>query len=163
MRLIDRYVLRELTTPVLLGITLYTFVMFMNELFIVARLAFTEGLPMLVLGEILALQLPRILLLTIPMGLLLGVLIGLGRLSADGELTALRAAGISYLRLAGPVLVAGVGGCLAGLPLYHFIAPGVHSREEAIKARYAVHGDLNREIRPRVFYDAVPGFVLFAD
>ena len=162
MKILDRYVLREMAGPILLGIGLYTFVLFMNEMFLVARLAFQQNLPLVTLGEILALQLPRILLLTIPMGLLLGVLIALGRMSGDGEITALRAAGISYLRLGRSVLTAGAAGCLIGLVLYNFLAPGVHAREDRLRREQGAQADLNEEIRPGVFYDAIPGFVLFA-
>src|SRR5262245_6812384 len=163
MKLLDRYVLRELGPPVLLGIGLYSFVLLMNEFFLIARLAIQKGLPAGVLAETLALQLPRILLLTIPMGLLLGVLMALGRLSADGEVTAMRAAGISYLRLAVPVLTVGLTGFLVAAILYNFFTPRLHAEEERLKDQYAVRSDLNREIRPGVFYDAIPGFVLFAE
>ncbi len=102
MKILDRYLFREVFRPTLLGIGLYTFVLLMNNFFLVARLAIQRNLSAGAILEVIALQMPRIALLTIPMGILLGVLIGLGRLSADSEVVALRASGVqsrSLLRL----------------------------------------------------------------
>ena len=49
--------------------------------------------------------LPQALALTIPMALLIGLLVGLGRLSADREFVVMMACGISPYRLLQPVLV----------------------------------------------------------
>ena len=55
--------------------------------------------------RVLALSLPHIVVLTLPISFLLGLLIGFGRLSADSELIALRAAGVDLLRLYRPIAV----------------------------------------------------------
>src|SRR5437764_8416339 len=52
-----------------------------------------------------ALTLPPVLPLTIPFGVLVGILIGLGRMAADGEITAMRAAGVSSRKVILPVLI----------------------------------------------------------
>ncbi len=58
----------------------------------------------------------RVLPLTIPFGVLVGILIGLGRLSSDGEIIAMRAAGVSSRKVIAPVLLfAALGTALAGL------------------------------------------------
>src|SRR5204862_3547242 len=64
--------------------------------------------------ELFALALPGVLPYTIPFGVLVCILIGLGRMASDGEITAMRAAGVSSRRVIGPVLLfaaigAGVG------------------------------------------------------
>ncbi len=62
--------------------------------------------------------------LTIPFGVLVGILIGLGRLSSDGEIIAMRAAGVSSRKVIAPVLFfAALGVALAGL---RFAAPYAH-------------------------------------
>lgn len=65
--------------------------------------------------RLVALIFPFALSLALPMGLLTGVLLTLGRLSADSEITAMRAAGISVMRVSRPVLLLGVLGACAGL------------------------------------------------
>ena len=49
----------------------------------------------------------------LPMGVLTGVLLTLGRLSADSEITAMRAAGLSVTRIARPVVLLGLAGAAA--------------------------------------------------
>ena len=59
-------------------------------------------------ARLVGLLLPFAISYALPMGILTGVLLTLGRLSADSEITAMRAAGISVVRLARPVFVLGI-------------------------------------------------------
>src|SRR5512142_1252277 len=52
-----------------------------------------------------ALTLPPVLPMTIPFGVLVGILIGLGRMASDGEIVAMRAAGVSSRKVILPVLL----------------------------------------------------------
>jgi lipopolysaccharide export system permease protein len=58
--------------------------------------------------RLVGLLLPFAISYALPMGILTGVLLTLGRLSADSEITAMRAAGISVFRLSRPVFVLGI-------------------------------------------------------
>ena len=93
LRRIDRYVLRELTGPTVLGFSLYTFILLMNAFFLLAQNAISKNLGWSLIGRLFVLELPNLLVLTIPMSVLLGVLIGIGRLSSDSEWIALQSAG----------------------------------------------------------------------
>ena len=55
--------------------------------------------------QLFALAMPPVLPLTIPFGVLVGILIGLGRMARDGEITAMRAAGVSSRKVIAPVLL----------------------------------------------------------
>jgi lipopolysaccharide export system permease protein len=66
--------------------------------------------------RLVGLLLPFAISYALPMGILTGVLLTLGRLSADSEITAMRAAGISVSRLSRPVFV--LGACCAIAALY---------------------------------------------
>src|SRR5512139_1018161 len=107
---ISRYTFKEVFFPTLLGLMIYTFDLLMNAIFNVAEFAIKKNLPLGAVGKLLALSLPQFLTLTIPMSVLLGTLIGVGRLSADSEIIALRACGISYRRILMPILALGVLG-----------------------------------------------------
>src|SRR5262249_33838483 len=130
---VDRYIFSELVRPSLLGLAFYTFVLMMNQLFLVIRQALQQDAPILLVLQLLALALPKILVMTLPMALLLGTLVGMGRLSSDSEITALRAAGVSYFRMARPVLAVGLIGTLASLLLYNLAVPGTNRRIEALR------------------------------
>jgi len=93
MRIFTRYILREVTSYALLGGVLFTFVLFMNHI--------NEILDLLVRGasfadvlRIFGDMLPNTLTVTIPTAILAGILLGLSRLAADSEVTAMRACGI---------------------------------------------------------------------
>src|SRR5262245_58027399 len=104
-----RYVLKEILSPTFLGLLVYVLVFLMNALF---ELAIKKEMSIKVVLRLLYYLLPRVLELTLPMALLLGILIGVGRLSAESELVALRASGVSYRRVLLPVLVL-AGACWA--------------------------------------------------
>src|SRR3954454_17919574 len=104
MRILGRYIFREILTSALLGTGLATsviFLQFVGKLFEV--LVRSSARPD-VIAYLLLLALPQVLPYTVPFGVLVCILIGLGRLSADGEITALRAAGIPSRRVIAPVM-----------------------------------------------------------
>lgn len=103
MNRIDRYVLGEVTSPTLVAVLAYTGLMLVRGLFQFADLVLQSGNPGRDLLFVLGFSLPHIVVLTIPVAMLLGVLVGIGRLSADSELIALRASGVDILRLYRPV------------------------------------------------------------
>jgi hypothetical protein len=97
VRIFTRYILREVTGYALLGGVLFTFILYTRDLLPLMEL-FVRGVasPADVVHLIL-LVLPTFLTLTIPMAVLIGILLGLSRLAADSEITAMRASGVGIL------------------------------------------------------------------
>src|SRR4029077_3598155 len=117
MRLISRSVLREIWPPFLLGFLAYTFVLLIRTVYFLADFFVRRSAT---LGEVVwlvVLSLPWIVVLTLPMAFLLGVLIGIGRLSGDSEVIALRACGVGPGAIARPALLAAAG---LGLVVFAF-------------------------------------------
>lgn len=108
MKLLDRYLLRELTGPFLLGLFIFTILLFLNQLILLAEMVINKGLPAVTVGRLLLAILPSFLSLTIPMAVLLGSVVAFGRLSADNEVVALTSQGISLWRLSLPVIAFGM-------------------------------------------------------
>jgi len=104
-RLLDRYILRETTGPLVLGLLVFTFLALMQELFQYAEMIIGRNVETSVALWLLAYSLPHIVVLTIPMAFLFAILIGTGRLAADSELVAMRAAGISLWSVYRPILL----------------------------------------------------------
>jgi lipopolysaccharide export system permease protein len=94
------------------------------------------------------------------MGMLTGVLLTLGRMSADSEITAMRAAGISLSRLARPVLLLGVLGFLLGLYVNFTAMPQARLQYQRELAD-AVRVNPLRFIVPRTFIRDFPGYVVY--
>jgi LPS export ABC transporter permease LptF/LPS export ABC transporter permease LptG len=157
-RLIDRYVLREVVPPFLLGLLLVTFVLLMNQVLLLADLFIDKGVPVLQALRLLGLLVPSLLVFALPMAVLMGILGGLARLSADSEIVAFRSLGIGPRRLARPVLLFGLGGFLLTLPLALYFAPRannvwVRSMTESVLARVRL------KVEPLEFNETLPGMV----
>jgi lipopolysaccharide export system permease protein len=106
---LDRYVLSELVKPFLFGVGIFSAIgLAAGVLFDLLRQITNIQLPLTLALQILGLQLPYFMTLAFPMAVLLACLQCFARLSGDGELTALRACGVSFYRLMVPVLLFGL-------------------------------------------------------
>src|SRR5690349_14573957 len=94
MRILSRYILREVLWHALIGTGIFTFVLFMGRVGQILELVVRNSAPLPSVAQLIFLALPAALTVTIPMGVLVGILIGLSRLAADSEVTAMRANGI---------------------------------------------------------------------
>src|SRR6202043_1992745 len=100
MKLIDRFVSRELVVKVLFAILVLSLVLVVGNIFRkLLPLLVNHDVPMEYLLTFIAYVLPFSLIFTIPWGLLTAILLVFGRLSADNELIALRANGVSVTRV----------------------------------------------------------------
>ncbi|HXV62171.1 MAG TPA: LptF/LptG family permease [Vicinamibacteria bacterium] len=162
MRILDRYVLREVTPSFLLGIGVFTFVLMLNEILRFAQSLVTQSATF---GETLGIflnLLPSVLCLTIPMGFLLGVLIALGRLAADSEIVAMRASGVSLYRLLVPITLAAASAWLLTSHLIIAVLPDSNQRVRQLIFQ-VMTSQAGTEIRPRVFYDRLfPNYMFLA-
>ncbi len=106
LRLLGRYIFREILASAVLGTLLATFILYLRQVDPIFELLVksTPANAHLVL-QLFLLSIPGVLPFTIPFGVLVGILIGLGRLAADGEITAMRAAGVSSRKVIAPVLL----------------------------------------------------------
>jgi lipopolysaccharide export system permease protein len=120
---LDRYFLRELTSPFLFGVSLFTFFLFLDRIYQLTDLVVTKGVPFHLVLQLLVYMLPAFLTNTLPMALLVAVLLAGGRLSADLEIVACKAAGLSLWRLFLPVAVAALAVTLVSSALTLIIAP----------------------------------------
>src|SRR6202453_5406245 len=103
MRLLDKYIGREVASHSLLGLAVFTFVFFVPQLVRLMDLVVRHSGGVGTVSLIFLCSLTPVLAFTVPMAVLVGVLIGLGRLSADSEIVALHASGISLRRLLLPI------------------------------------------------------------
>lgn len=160
MRLFTRYILREILGYALLGGLLFTFVLLMRYLLPLLEL-FVRGIASpLDLLKLLGYLLPNFLTLTLPMAVLIGVLLGLSRLAADSEITAMRASGVGVLDFLRTTSVLGVLCWVLGLANTLYVAPHATAAllqyEEQSKTAQAT-----LEVQPRVFYEDLKNYVLY--
>jgi LPS export ABC transporter permease LptG/LPS export ABC transporter permease LptF len=150
MRILSRYIFREIFSSALLGTFLATAIIFLQRagtLFEVVVRSSTNWETMLYL---FLLALPQVLPLTIPFGVLIGILIGLGRLSSDGEITAMRAAGVPSRTVLYPVLLFAVlATCLAGFASIRLTPWALRETFQLLNKLLASR--VTVDIQPRVF------------
>ena len=115
MRILNRYVISSFMFAFLMAILILTFAMtganLVNVLDFVSR-----GIPLSVFGTYILYMLPRILTFTVPWAVMVAVMLVFGRMSADSEITAMRACGISILQIVSPLLLITMG--LTALCIY---------------------------------------------
>ena len=159
-RLIDRYVLKEISGAAMLGLLVYTAIFIVNNFFKLADGWVKGTLSLLDVGRLLVYYVPSVLAMTIPMSVLLGVLIGFSRLSADAEITALRTTGVSYFRMLKPTLVLVFLAWAFTSVVYLRVVPWANTKASDLQQAAGRRHDLNREVRPGTWtplMESVPG------
>jgi len=99
VKTLDRYLLRMIPLPFLGSLAVFTLILLLDQIVKLLDLVLKKGVALPVVLKILLYSLPFILALTIPMAVLVGTLLVFGRLTADLEILALKAAGISLRRI----------------------------------------------------------------
>src|SRR3954464_15700945 len=108
MRIFDRYVVREVALPLLLSLALLTFLATIQPFLKQAYPIIARGVDGWIIVKVVVFLLPQALSISIPMAVLLGLLIALGRLSADREFVAMQACGVSVYQLLRPLIAIAV-------------------------------------------------------
>lgn len=165
LRLIDRYVLREIIPYMFLALVLLTAIIFIHqasrfsELLVVAS---RSGLPMEGLWRVMSALVPGILVFTVPIALLMGILVGQGRLSGDGEIVALGAGGVSRFHILRPVVALALVATLVMLYLtFNLLPRAVHDLKDLKVNQATLFHGLTTQIKPRVFEESIPKMVLY--
>lgn len=160
MRTLDRYVIRETVMPFLLALAVLTFLFAISPMMDRAQLLLTAGAPARTIVYLLINLLPQALGITLPMALLIGLLMALGRLSADRESVAFLACGVSLWRLLRPAIGLSVVVGLATLwVMIEGIPQGNRTFQQGIASLVAEKSAA--DIKPGVFYEGFPGKVLY--
>lgn len=160
MRILTRYILSEVLSHAAIGVVVFTFVIFTRDLGRILELVVRNSAPLPSVAEIFFLTVPTALTVTIPMGVLVGILIGLSRLAADSEVTAMRASGLgvsNFVRVLSIfVVIAWALALFNNLVLAPKSAAALGRLQDKLKSSQA-----SFEIQPRVFYENFQNLVLY--
>lgn len=170
MRILRRYILREVLSHAAIGVTLFTFVIFMvmkhptfpgqTLLGWALEVMVRSTAPLPALAEAFSLALPQALAFSIPMGVLVGILIGISRLAADSEVTAMRASGIGAGLFLRAIAIFVVAAWLLALVNNLWVAPS--STAAAIRLQDQLKStQAPFEVQPRVFHEDFKNCVLY--
>ena len=155
-----RYLLVELLVPFFVSLLVLTLVLLLAKTMQYMRLFFASGAVLVDFGKLLLYSLPYFLAFTMSMATLLSVLLAFARLSHDNEITAMKAAGISFYQMIPPV--ATLVGCawLVSFGLTLFVLPGGQSALERHLLEMA-QSRVQLGLKERVFNDQIDGLVFF--
>ena len=160
LRIIDRYILREIIPPFMLGLLVFTFLLMIPPIMEVAEELIAKGVDSVTIMRLMVTLIPQGLGLTIPIALLLGVLMGLGRLSSDREWVAIQACGVSLYRMLYPVVLLAVLASLATAYILIVALPDANQAYREITFRVLANR-AEGEVKPRVFDEYFSRVVLY--
>ncbi len=162
MRIFTRYILKEVLSHGLIGAAVFTFVIFMRDVTRILELVVRNSAPVPSVAELFFLTLPTAFKFTIPTGVLVGILIGLSRMAADSEVTAMRASGVSVRTFLKVVSIFGFGAWLIAL----FNTTVIEPRSAAALAslqKSLISSQISFDVQPRVFYEQFKNYVLYVE
>lgn len=124
MKILDRYILRQIIEMFLMGVFIFTSIIFASDTFItlIKQIAL-YGIPFKVALMIIILNLPYVFVTTIPMGVLLATVMTLNKLSLASEITVMRSCGIGINRIAKPIFIFAAIMCVASFIINETIVP----------------------------------------
>jgi len=99
LKIIDRYILREVISSFLFGAFTFLSIFLVDILMELIDYIISKGIPVDTTIKLFLYALPAVLVLVIPMALLFSVLIALSRLTSDNEIIAMKAGGIHFYRI----------------------------------------------------------------
>jgi lipopolysaccharide export system permease protein len=161
-RIINFYILREILSLFLLGLAVFTLILLMGRLIKLTDMVLSRGVPLEDVAWMIAYLMPSFLVFTLPMAFLLAVLMAFGRLSADNEITVMKAGGISLVQLLPPVLASAAVVTLLGLVISIYGVPWGNSsfKRQSFKV---LKQNVTATVREKVFWDEMPGIVLYTE
>src|SRR5258707_9516269 len=149
MRILTRYILREVTSHALIGAAIFTFVLFTRDLGRILELVVRNSAPVPSVAELFFYTVPVALIYPIPMGVLIGILIGLSRLAADSEITAMRASGIGVWTFLRIISIFAVTAWLLAMANSLYVAPLSQAALGRLQERLK-SSQVSFEVQPRV-------------
>ncbi len=159
---IHRYIIREVLSPTLLCIVIFTMVMAMGQAYKLIGLILDKGVSPIDIMVLLVTLLPTFFSISLPLAFLMGIMIGLGRMSADSETVALKAAGVGLAKLSMPVFALALVFSLLTAATNLWIKPWGHRAFET-KSFEIVRQKATIGLQPRIFMNPFNNLTLYAN
>ena len=160
MRILTRYILKEVLSYAFLGGVLFTFVLVMPNLPNLMELIVRNSASMGVIAKIFLLMLPNMLTVTIPMAVLVGILLGLSRLASDSEITAMRASGIGVWTFVAVVSIVAIAGLGVDMANTLYFSPKASVAIRNLESEL-LNAQASYEVQPRVFNEEFKNYVFY--
>ena len=157
MFILWKYIVKEHISPFFFGLGILTMVFLLNLIFRDLGRILSRGLSVGVILEFFALNLAWILALAIPMAVLIATLMAFGRLSGDGEITAMKAGGVSIPFIITPVLILAIVMAFFLVWFNNNVLPDANFRTKLLWSDIA-HKRPTLRLEPGVVYKDIEGY-----
>ncbi len=161
-KIISRYIFREIAFPFFLILFVLTFVLLMGRILQIMDLMVNKGISVWDIMHLVMLIMPSFLMFTIPIALLVSILIAMGTFSADNEITALKAAGVSLLQIYYPVAVASLLTFVCTMVIGYYLVPQSNFATKKLLFELAAQ-NASIGIKEKVFNSDFKDLLLYAD
>jgi len=162
MTLLDRATLKEMAAAFGLGLMVFTFVLLTNKILRLVELIVNKGVGIWTVLQLFLYILPYSLVVTIPMSVLLATLATFTRRCADGEILALRGAGLSLTRLTRPAVWFGLAASAVTLLITIWILPFSNQAFKNLVFQMA-HQQATVGLQEGVFNSEFEGLILYVE
>ncbi|MCU0652118.1 MAG: LptF/LptG family permease [Candidatus Omnitrophica bacterium] len=160
MRILRNYFLKEFIAPLLMGLTVLTFIMILGNLVQITNLIINKGVDIISVSKLFLFMIPFLLTYTLPISALAATLLSLGRLSSDNEIIAIRASGINIFRLIIPQLVVGLVLSLVLVIFNDQVIPYAHFASRKTLLEVGIKNP-TAALEPGVFINSFQKYILF--
>lgn len=161
MKLLHRYVFLETLLATVAALLIFVFVLLIgNAIKDIVGLLASNYLPVSAFLKLLLLMVPYALVFALPISLLCGTLIAVGRLSAQKEITAMKASGISLLTISKPIFLIAFIGSIVCLYINFYYAPKTRTEYKESKAKILFQDPL-KFLKPKTFINQFPGYTIY--
>ena len=161
MKTIDRYLLSEMVSPFLFGLSIFGSLWMANLLIKMVNLFVTKGVSLMAVVEIFLYSTPAIVVTTLPMATLLAGLLSLGRMNSDSEIIAMKACGIGFGRIVIPLLFIGIGISFVAVAFNEYVVPEANTRRQRVFINEVVLKKPLPKVAKDIFFDGGDEFRLF--
>ncbi|PKN38412.1 MAG: LPS export ABC transporter permease LptF [Deltaproteobacteria bacterium HGW-Deltaproteobacteria-2] len=161
-KIINRYIFKEIAFPFIIILLVLTFVLLMGKIMQIMDLVINKGVSAFSIAKIIVFLLPSFMLFTIPIALLIAILIAMGRLSADNEITAIKTSGISLMQIFYPVAIASLITFVLAVFISYFLVPQSNFATKRLLFNIAQQ-NASIGIKEKVFNSDFKDFLIYAE
>lgn len=158
---INRYILSEISLPFFMILFILTFVLLMGKILQLMDLMINKGVSLVAIVKLISYLMPSFFMITIPISFLIAILIGLGRLSSDNEITIMKSSGISLFQLLRPIASASLFTFFITALMGFFLVPQGNFATKTLLFEIAKK-KASIGIKEKVFNNDFAGLVLYA-
>ncbi|MGL4944835.1 MAG: LptF/LptG family permease, partial [Fusobacteriaceae bacterium] len=162
MKIIERYILDELKMPVLMGVSIFTFIFLIDIIVAMMENIIVRGISLVDTLRLLSFYLPPILSQTIPMGIFLGVMVTFSKFTRNSESIAIASMGMGIKKTLRPILLISVAATLFIFFLQESIIPKSFEKLQYLTLKIATENPVF-QMEERVLMDDVDQFSIYID